>query len=53
MKRERVERFGVRRFQGSDKDLRFYTGLPTYNIFLCLFNFIAPLLSHLSIHYSL
>ena len=49
MKRERVERFGVKRFQGSDKDFRFYTGLPTYNIFLCLFNFIAPLLSHLYI----
>ena len=51
MKRERVERFGVKRFQCSDKDFRFYTGLhvPTYNIFLCLFNFIAPLLSHLYI----
>ena len=49
MERERVERFGVKRFQGSDKDFRFYTGLPTYNILLCLFNFIAPLLSHLYI----
>ena len=44
-----MERFGVKRFQGSDKDFRFYTGLPTYSIFLCLFNFIAPLLSHLYI----
>ena len=47
LKRERVERFGLRRFMGSDDDIRFYTGLPTYNILLCLFNFIVPMLSHL------
>ena len=47
LKRTRVERFGLRRFMGSDNDIRFYTGLPTYKILLCLFNFIAPLLSHL------
>ena len=40
LKADRVERFGVKRFQGSDEDIRFYTGLPTYRIFLCLFNFI-------------
>ena len=49
LKAERVERFGVKRFQGSDEDIRFYTGLPTYKIFLCLFNFIMPLLNHLYI----
>lgn len=47
LKEEKVERFGLRRFMGSDEDIRFYTGLPTYKTFLCLFNFIAPLLSHL------
>ena len=47
LKKERIERFGAKRFMGSDDDFRFYTGLPTYKIFLCLYNFVLPLLSHL------
>ena len=39
------------RFQGSDDDIRFYTGLPSYNILLCLyhyfktFSYLSPLSS--------
>ena len=42
-----VERFGLRRFQGSDDDIRFYTGLPSYNILLCLYRYLEPLLPYL------
>lgn len=37
MKSERVERFVLRRFQGSNADVDFYTGLPTVGV-LCTFN---------------
>ena len=42
LKQEKVARFGVRRFIGSDTE-----GLPTYKIVLCLYNFVTPLLPHL------
>ena len=42
-----VERFGVCRFQGSDDDIRFYTGLPLYNILLCLYRYLEPFLIYL------
>ena len=29
-----VEPFGVQQFQGSDEDIQFYTGLPSYSIFI-------------------
>ena len=29
-----VQTFGVKRFQCYDSDIRFYTGLPNYNIFI-------------------
>jgi len=35
-----VERFGVRRFMASDSDMRFYTGLPDYQTFISLYNFL-------------
>ena len=41
LKTEYVERFGVKRFQGSDANINFYTGLPAYidlsNLFLVSF----------------
>ena len=30
-----VERFCLQRFQGSDEDIRFYTGLPSYTVVFC------------------
>ena len=38
------ERFLLQRFQGSDKDIQFYTGLPSYSTFMCLYRFLEPLL---------
>ena len=40
--RREMERFGVRRFMASDSDMRFYTGLPDYQTFLSLYNFLKP-----------
>lgn len=37
-----VEKFGVKRFQCSDSDIRFYTGLTGYDVFLSLYNFVKP-----------
>ena len=37
-----VERFGVRRFMASDSDMRFYAGLPDYQTFISLYNFLKP-----------
>ena len=44
----RVEVFGIQRFSSSDSDVSFYTGLPSYAIFLCIFRFIEPLLGQLN-----
>ena len=44
----RVEAFGLQRFAGSDSDILFYTGLPTYLILMSVFRFIEPLLSQLN-----
>ena len=41
------ERFLLQRFQGSDKDIQFYTGLPSYSTFMCLYRFLEPLLCYL------
>lgn len=48
IKAQKVERFGVRKFQGSDGDIRFFTGLPSYGIFMSLFMFLQPLLGQLA-----
>ncbi|XP_028408823.1 uncharacterized protein LOC114531410 [Dendronephthya gigantea] len=37
-----VERFGAKRFMYSDSDIRFFTGLPDYNTFLAIYNFVKP-----------
>ena len=42
-----VERFGVQRFQCSDEDIQFYTGLPSYSIFICIYRYLEPLLQYL------
>ena len=47
LKTEYVERFGVKRFQGSDADISFYTGLPTFGVFMCIYRYIEPLLCQL------
>ena len=47
MKTEYVERFGVKRFQGSNADINFYTGLPTFGVFMCIYRYIEPLLGQL------
>ena len=44
---QKVDRFGVRKFQGSDGDIRFFTGLPSYGVFMALFMFLQPLLGQL------
>ena len=41
------QRFLLRRFQGSDKDIQFYTGLPSYSILMCLYRYLEPLLCYL------
>ena len=41
------QRFLLRRFQGSDKDIQFYTGLPSYSVLMCLYRFLEPLLCYL------
>ena len=47
MKLGYVERFGVKRFQGSNEYIQFYTGLPSYNIFICIYRYLEPLLQYL------
>lgn len=47
IKSTHVERFGLQRFQGSDDDIQFYTGLPSYNILQCLYRYLEPLLPYL------
>ena len=47
IKVSRVERFGIERFQGGDDDIRFYTGLPSYDIVLCLYHYLEPYLIYL------
>ena len=44
IKVSRVEQFGIERFQGGDNDIRFYTGLPSYDIVLCLYHYLEPYL---------
>ena len=41
------QRFCLKRFEGSDSDIQFYTGLPSYPVFMCLYRYLEPLLCHL------
>ena len=46
-----AERFRVRRFMASDSDMTFYTGLPDYQTFISLYNFLKPRLGF-SLNYN-
>ena len=39
--------FCLKRFEGSDSDIQFYTGLPSNPVFMCLYRYLEPLLCHL------
>ena len=41
------EQFGIQRFQGSDEDIQFYTGLLSYSIFISIYRYLEPLLQYL------
>ena len=41
------QRFCLKQFEGSDSDIQFYTGLPSYPVFMCLYRYLEPLLCHL------
>ena len=47
MKVSHIERFGIQRVQGSDEDIQFYTGLPSYSIFISIYRYLEPLLQYL------
>jgi len=44
---ERVQQMERFRVPQNDRDVHFFTGLPTYAVFLCLFRFVEPLLGNL------
>ena len=37
-----AERFGINRFMSSDSDIKFFTGLPDYQTFIALYEFVKP-----------
>ena len=39
--------FLLKRFEGSDSDIQFYTGLSSYPVLMCLYRYIEPLLCYL------
>ena len=44
----RDEKFGLQRFAGNDKDIRFYTGLPNYNTLTSFYEFLGPAVTQLT-----
>ncbi len=48
LKAEKVEAFGLKRYMGSDPDIRFYTGLPSYVLLMAIFHFVEPLVNQLN-----
>ncbi|XP_064461594.1 uncharacterized protein LOC135371475 [Ornithodoros turicata] len=42
LQREEVSPFGIEQFKENDEDIQFYTGLPSYNHFLSLLEFLDP-----------
>ena len=41
-----IERFGLQRFDGSDKDIKFYTGFPNYSTLVSFFELAANQLNY-------
>lgn len=41
------QRFLLKRFEGSDADIQFYTGLSSYPVLMCLYRYLEPLLCYL------
>ncbi len=41
-------KFGLKRFAGSDDDIRFYTGLPNYSTSLSFYEFLLPAVGKLN-----
>ena len=37
-----AERFGINRFMSSDSDIKFFSGLPDYQTFIALYEFMKP-----------
>ena len=48
LKAEKVETFGLQRFMGSNADIHFYTGLPSYVVLIAIFHFLEPLVNQLN-----
>ena len=41
-------KFGLQRFAGSDKDIRFYTGFPNYSTLITFYEFLLPVLNQIN-----
>ena len=46
------QRFFLKRFEGSDSDIKFYTGLPSYAVLMCLYRYLEPLVYQLCLCHS-
>ena len=42
LEKAKVERFGLERLAANDSQMAYYTGLPSYGVFKCLFSFLEP-----------
>ena len=47
-----LQRFCLKRFEASNSDIQFYTGLPSYPVFMCLNRYLEPLLCYLRLCHS-
>jgi len=43
-----AEKFGLNRFAGSDDDIKFYAGFPSYSVFCTFFTLLRPAVSQLN-----
>jgi len=43
-----AENFCLNRFAGSDDDIKFYTGFPSYSVFCTFYAFLGPAVSQLN-----
>ena len=42
LEKAKVERFGLERLAANVSQMAYYTGLPSYGVFKCLFSFLEP-----------